>query len=268
MRRFLVSARSWFNAFGCDPYTFLFAVRGLPPFFSQYFLLRRQMKRSGTTWKTYLNRPCLHDRFALNGPPGGHYFHQDLLVATRIFRRGPAKHVDVGSSISGFVSHVATFRPIEVLDIRSTPSLHPNIVFRQCDLMNPPADLLDYCDSLSCLHALEHFGLGRYGDRLDANGHFAGFGTLTRMLKGGGVLYLSVPIGAERIEFNGHRVFGINTVLAMAENEFDLVGFSYVDDFGNLHENVPLSSIERSHNFGLYYGCGIFELSKRYASIT
>jgi hypothetical protein len=31
-----------------------------------------------------------------------------------------------------------------------------------------------YCDSLSCLHALEHFGLGRYGDPIDPRGHEKG----------------------------------------------------------------------------------------------
>jgi hypothetical protein len=40
-------------------------------------------------------------------------------------------------------------------------------------------------DSISCLHALEHFGLGRYGDRLDPNGHETGFLKLLDMLKPG-----------------------------------------------------------------------------------
>ena len=42
----------------------------------------------------------------------------------------------------------------------------PGVVFRQADLMNPVSLPITagegYCDSLSCLHAIEHFGLGRY----------------------------------------------------------------------------------------------------------
>jgi len=61
----------------------------------------------------------LDDRFDQSGTASGHYFHQDLLVASRIFINNPEKHVDIGSRIDGFVAHVASFREIEVFDIRS-----------------------------------------------------------------------------------------------------------------------------------------------------
>jgi hypothetical protein len=32
-------------------------------------------------------------------------------------------------------------------------------------------DMINCCDSISSLHAIEHFGLGRYGDTIDVNGH-------------------------------------------------------------------------------------------------
>jgi hypothetical protein len=263
VRPLLICMWYWFTAFGYNPRTFLFGLQGLPTYWRHYFLLRNQMKRSGSNWKIYLNRPCLHDRFVSTGPPGGHYFHQDLLVASRIYRQAPEKHVDVGSSIAGFVSHLAVFRTVEVLDIRPLRAIHPNIVFRQCDLMNPPEDLKNYCDSLSCLHTLEHFGLGRYGDPVNFAGYLQGFSNLKQMLRPGGMLYLSVPIGEERIEFNGHRVFAINTIITMTQDDFDLVGFSYVDDSGALHESVELGIAERKASFDLEYGCGIFELRKK-----
>jgi hypothetical protein len=137
-----------------------------------------------------------------------------------------------------------------------------NIVFIQADLMNPVNHLNDYCDSLSCLHALEHFGLGRYGDPLDIQGHLRGFENLSKILQQNGILYLSVPIGKQRIEFNAHRVFNIDTVLTMAKSQFELIGFSYVDDLGDLHENINLDDQQREFNCGCYYGCGIFELRK------
>jgi hypothetical protein len=135
-------------------------------------------------------------------------------------------------------------------------------MFKQCDLMNPDPALTDYCDSLSCLHALEHFGLGRYGDPIDIDGHLRGFCNLHKILRQDGTLYLSVPIGPERIDFNGHRVLAINTILQMAKDRFDLVQFSYVDDKGDLHENTPLDFARIDANCGCSYGCGIFELRK------
>ena len=68
--------------------------------------------------------------------------------------------------------------------------------------MNPPLVFTNYCDSLSCLHALEHFGLGCYGDPVDINGHRKGFARLAKVLMPSGILRLAFPISKyERIEF-------------------------------------------------------------------
>ena len=108
--------------------------------------------------------PCLNDWGAESGTASGHYFHQDLLVASRIFENSPKIHVDIGSRIDGFVAHVAAFRKIEIFDVRPLGKTIPNMVFKQVDFMNPDFHMHHYCDSISSLHAIEHFGLGRYGD--------------------------------------------------------------------------------------------------------
>ncbi|GHT03915.1 hypothetical protein AGMMS49525_09700 [Bacteroidia bacterium] len=64
-----------------------------------------------------------------------HYFFQDLYVAQRIYQNNPAKHIDIGSRIDGFVAHVAAFRKIEIYDIRPMKKAIPNVQFTQCDLM-------------------------------------------------------------------------------------------------------------------------------------
>lgn len=70
-------------------------------------------------------------------------------------------HYDVGSRIDGFVAHVASFRKINVLDIRTLQSKTENIVFEQQDFMSLLKDSLKECtDSLSCLHALDISDLG------------------------------------------------------------------------------------------------------------
>lgn len=206
--------------------------------------------------------PVLNERYAESGTMSGHYFHQDLLVARRIFHNKPAKHVDIGSRIDGFVAHVASFRDIEVFDIRALQSSVSNITFVQADFMRLKPELIDYTDSVSCLHAIEHFGLGRYGDPIDAYGHEKGLHSIYQTLKKGGRFYFSTPIGAQRVEFNGHRVFSVEYLLKQFEGKYRIDAFSYVDDRGALHENAQLRPDAVQNNFGCSYGCGIFEMTK------
>jgi len=252
----------WLSAFGIDPIKLFRSIRGLPTVIRDYKILKKQNRETGNRYKLRLNNPCPHDKHAPCGTGSGHYFHQDLLVARRIFQREPVKHVDVGSRVDGFVAHVASFRMIEVFDIRPQSTQLPNMLFKQIDFMSQKADLTGYCDSLSSLHALEHFGLGRYGDPININGHLLGLDNFYKILQLNGILYLSVPIGPERIDFNGQRVLAIETILKSIRDRFELIGFSYVDDKGNCHENIKLDSKSIQNNLDCYYGCGIFELKK------
>jgi hypothetical protein len=186
---------------GVDPLK-MSDIRHLP----RYWRDRSAFIKAGGDISHYY--PILGDFRSEAGKASGHYFHQDLLVAGFICRANPSRHIDVGSSISGFVSHVASFRPIEVLDIRPLKkSVHPNILSIQVDVVNLDASYHSICDSLSCLHALEHFGLGRYGDPIDPNGHIKGFFNLSKMLQPNGILYISFPIGKSELHFNAIGFF-------------------------------------------------------------
>lgn len=194
-----------------------------------------------------------------------HYFQQDLYVAQEICAHGPERHIDVGSRIDGFVAHVAAFREIDVCDIRRLRLPVKNVTFHQLDLMEPLSEKWVACaDSVSSLHAIEHFGLGRYGDSIDYNGHLTGLNNLAQMVRPGGALYFSIPIGKEqRVEFNAHRVFCLPYVLeAMVPAGFHLRGLAIVDDTGHLHPSVNPESERVASTFGLKYGCGIFVLRR------
>lgn len=217
----------------------------------------RQFRQQGG--QVDVRRPMLDDADDPAGAASGHYFHQDLLVASRIYRAAPRRHIDVGSRVDGFVAHVATFRRVEVLDIRPLqPTAHDNIVFRQADLMRGAGVEEGICDSLSCLHALEHFGLGRYGDPLEPKGHLLGYANLCRLLEPGGTLYLSVPIGSSAVHFNAHRVFAPDEPIRWGEQRMQLTAFDYVDDAGELHLGADPGKLPP-----LQYGCGIYTLRKR-----
>lgn len=235
---------------------------GLDSYYSDLEKLRKQ-KGDDLTFPFGKNFPVLNERNSYAGTMNGHYFHQDLYVAQRIYLNNPDRHVDVGSRIDGFVAHVAVFRPIEVLDIRKQDSKVTNITFRQADLMQLPQGMVNYCDSISSLHALEHFGLGRYGDPIDYWGYLKGIQNITRILKKGGRFYLSVPIGNQRIEYNAHRIFSVKYLIDVLSEFYNIERFSYVDDEGDLHVNVNLTDESIESDFNCNHGCGIFEMVKK-----
>ena len=188
----------------------------------------------------------------------GAYFLQDLTVARWIRDAAPTRHVDVGSRIDGFVANVATFREIEVLDIRPAPGEVAGVIFHQLDLMeNLPTGWIGCTDSLSCLHTIEHFGLGRYGDSIDPDGHLKGLAQLKRMVAPGGLIYLSTPIGPERIEFNAHRIFAAETLVSWFADDWEILRLAVIDDEVRVRESVDWSGPELAAHFGCQAGVGI-----------
>ena len=85
---------------------------------------------------------------------------------------------------------MASFREIEVLDVRPLPkSVHENIKFRQINFMK------QILEEATChVFAIEHFGLGRYTDKIDVDGHNKGITNLVDLVSYGR-LYISFPIG-------------------------------------------------------------------------
>ena len=110
--------------------------------------------------------------------------------------------------------------------------------------------------SLSCLHVIEHIGLGRYGDPIDPEGSRRAAAQLARILAPHGRLYVSAPVGRERICFNAHRVFAPETVVAMFA-PLRLQAFALTDDSGAFHDPAPLEAAR-----SLDYGCGMFEFTR------
>lgn len=201
--------------------------------------------------------PMLTDASEQAGEAGGMYFLQDLWASRLIFARRPQRHVDVGSRIDGFVAHLLTFMDVEVVDIRPLESRLRGLRFIQDDATTlaslPDASV----GSLSSLNALEHFGLGRYGDPISPSGWRDGMRALCRVLAPGGFLYFAVPVGEERLRFNAHRVFGPRTVLDSMP-ELELVSFSAIDDSGSFVESTKPDNYDTSR-----MSCGLFELRKR-----
>ncbi|MBI3793932.1 MAG: DUF268 domain-containing protein [Nitrospinae bacterium] len=243
--------------FGFDYRRFVRSLKGVPRFVAGWLHFR-----SGYEGKMAFY-PCLYDWREQAGATDDEYFWQDLHVARKIFAAGPKKHVDVGSRIDGFVAHVASFREVEVFDIRPLSSKVPGITFRRADMTNPLNSFHDYCDSLSCLHSLEHFGLGRYGDPVDPDGYRTGLLNMAKIVRRGGLFYLSVPAGIERVEFNAHRIFDPRRLAELAlSHGLELKEIAYMGDGGAIIETSdPKPALEEIG--GRPYALCIFTFLRR-----
>jgi hypothetical protein len=200
--------------------------------------------------------PILTDRYASAGLAEGHYFHQDLWAAKKIFHERPGAHVDIGSRIDGFVAHLLTFMPVTVVDIRSLISKIDGLTYLQDDATSLSMLQANSVSSLSSLHAAEHFGLGRYADPIDPTACFKFMDSLQRVLALRGKLYFSVPVGRERLEFNAHRVFSPATILDRF-SRLRLESFSFVGDDGSLYVDQEPRTLPASE-----MACGLFEFTK------
>ena len=128
MRRYLRSIYKRLVLFGIDPLKMINSLKACPLFLRDLQTFKQQWRVGDISFRVGKIYPCLGNKYSESGTAKGHYFHQDLLVSRRIFTNKPKLHVDVGSRIDGFVAHVASFRDIEVFDIRSLASNIPNII--------------------------------------------------------------------------------------------------------------------------------------------
>jgi hypothetical protein len=241
---------------------FISAIRAWPSYVEDRRKFREALGDSeyGFSWGKEL--PILTEKGEASGGLGA-YLLQDLTVAKWIRAGAPAKHFDVGSRIDGFVCNVASFREIEVIDIRPAPGEIPGVVFHRCDIMGEcPPEWENSMPSLSCLHTIEHFGLGRYGDPIDPFGHGKGIARLKAMVAPGGMLYLSTPIGTQRIEFNAHRIFAAATLFGWFADGWEIVRFAVIDDATKLHGDVAPTPAGIAENFGCECGVGILAVRK------
>ena len=241
---------------GLDPRRLLKSIGGIPVFIRDLARYKRMSPRRSFCIRWLDLYPVMDERQESAGTIGGHYFHQDLWAARKIHQQGPGRHIDIGSRIDGFVAHLLTFMPVTLIDIRPVQSTIPGLEFVQDDATQLQSFFDGSIESLSSLHAAEHFGLGRYSDPIEPDACFRFMKSLQRVLRPGGRLYFSTPIGRERVDFNAHRVFSPRTILTTFP-ELSLLSFSYVDDAGQLHEDRDPTAIPE-----LEYGCGLFEFTK------
>jgi len=217
--------------------------------------------------------PILTDypELAQAGVCSGHYFHQDLLVANYVYRRQPTEHLDVGSRVDGFITHLLAFETQTILvDKRSLNYYNPHLSYLEADItQDDPLFPGRQFESISSLHAIEHMGPGRYGDTIDPVGHIKALRNLASLLAPCGYLYVSWPCGPSRVEFNSQRAISIDEALIL----FEMVGLTpellrVVGDDGNLITDHFTATNDWGRALQMYAGCSIWTLRKHNQPIS
>lgn len=226
------------------------ALYQLPRYFRDWSVFSRASRMPVRFVDSY---PCLADAKAKT-PFDTHYFFQASWLARKLSPHRAGRHVDVGSDVNA-IGVISAFVDTMFVDYRPLEVSLSGLENRQGDLLH-----LEFqegtIDSLSCLHVIEHVGLGRYGDPIDPDGPAKAAAELSRVLAPGGSLFLSVPVGRERVCFNAHRVFAPGSVLKMFSG-LKVQDSALVDDRGEYHEHAGPGMMA-----GCEYGCGMFHFVK------
>lgn len=187
-----------------------------------------------------------------------HYVYHTAWAARKVKEIGSKEHVDISSSLY-FSSIVSAFLPISFYDFRPAKLNLSNLVSKSANLLHLPFEN-NSVDSISCMHTVEHVGLGRYGDDIDPEGDMVAVKELGRVVSKGGSLIFVVPVGKPKIEFNAHRIYSYKMVIEMFP-DFYVKEFSLIPD--NALEIGMIYDAKEGDSDKQDYGCGCFWLIKK-----
>lgn len=187
-----------------------------------------------------------------------HYTYHPAWAARIVATIKPAKHIDI-SSILHFNTLVSAFVPVEFYDYRPADVHLDNLQCKKGDLMALPfAD--NSVESISCMHTIEHVGLGRYGDPIDPDGDIKAAKELSRVVKHGGTFIFVTPVGKSKICYNAHRIYSYEQVLHLFP-DLTLKEFSMVPD--NFKTHGLIKNADKETVKDQTYACGCFWFVKK-----
>jgi hypothetical protein len=222
---------------------------------SEFKIIKKQVgKRFGTSW--FDIEFHADDKTGLT-PIDRHYFYHPAWAARLISKTSPKLHVDI-SSITSFSTIVSAFVPVKFYDFRLLRAGLSNFYSDKANLENLPFKE-NSIKSVSCMHTVEHIGLGRYGDKLNSNGDLAAFNELQRVLARGGNLFFVTPVGKPRLVFNAHRVYSYREVIKNFSG-LSLKEFTLIPEHSK-NPGLVYNATEKMAD-SQHYGCGCFWFTK------
>jgi len=199
--------------------------------------------------------PCIHDKTKFTSFDR-HYIYHPAWAARILKETKPDFHIDISSSLH-FCSIVSAFIPIRFYDFRPARIELSNLSSKHANLTHLHFES-NSIKSLSCMHTVEHIGLGRYGDSIDPDGDVKAISEIKRVLAVAGNLLFVVPVGKPKVMYNAHRIYSYDEVLEYFKG-FVLNEFSLVPDDKELGfiNNATKEMADRQN-----YGCGCFWFRK------
>ncbi len=99
---------------------------------------------------------------------------------------------------------------VTTIEYMPTTTTHPkHVAFTPAEAAAKYLDgTMELADYIITFSSVEHDGLGRYGDPLNAFGDLESIAKIHCLLKENGILFFAVPIGQDDIHFNAHRIYG------------------------------------------------------------
>jgi len=85
-------------------------------------------------------------------------------------------------------------------------------------------------DCAISISSFEHDGLGMYGDPLDPNGDLKAMKNMRRLVAPRGLLFLSIPVGRDALNFNVRRIYGRLRLPLMLRGWETVETFGFQDD--------------------------------------
>jgi len=184
------------------------------------------------------------------------YTHFECEFAARhLATRNPKTVLDIGSYRVFVLGLLAGYK-VTTLDIRKRESSLDNETVLTSDAKQFDVQSGSF-DAVVSLCALEHFGLGRYGDAFDLDADKKAFNEMIRVLKPGGALVFTTAItgAAPSICFNAHRIYDYKMIGALCD------GLELGKEEFYSHKLRSVCSIEQISNvptvWDVYCGCWI-----------
>ncbi len=187
-----------------------------------------------------------------------HYVYHTSWAARKVKEINPIKHIDISSSLY-FCGIVSAFTDVDFYDYRPADLKLSGLRSLEGNLHSLPFDNNSVL-SISCMHTIEHIGLGRYGDPIDAEGDIKAIDELKRVVQLGGNLLFVTPVGKPKIEFNAHRIYSYEQIISYFDG-FELKEFSLIPESGEKGGIIANANPALVKNET--YGCGCFWFIKK-----